>query len=165
MSLPPLPDIFGNYVLGEFNEVAAPAAIDWMPQTPGWYVLAAALGGLFLRWGWRRLAHWYRNRYRREAKQRLQALTLGQDTVVEVNRLLKLTAMAAYSRQQVASLSGEEWTQFLNAQCNPAPFSQHHCALLAEGIYRQPEEDSAAASSLLQASLSWVEHHRSRYDA
>ena len=29
MSAPPLPDIFGNYALGEFVEVVAPNAISW----------------------------------------------------------------------------------------------------------------------------------------
>ena len=30
MSLPPLPETFGNYALHEFSEVASPDAISWL---------------------------------------------------------------------------------------------------------------------------------------
>ncbi len=33
MSLPPLPETFGNYALHEFSEVASPDAISWLPQS------------------------------------------------------------------------------------------------------------------------------------
>ena len=164
MSLPPLPDIFGNYVLGDFNEIAAPPPIDWLPQTPGWYAVAAALLFLFSRYSWRRLRHWYRNRYRREARIRLQALEGSEDIVADVNRLLKLTAMAAFSRQEVARLSGDKWTQFLNSQCQPTPFDDGDCQLLGAGVYQGRSVDSSSGSRLLRASLNWVDQHKNRYD-
>ena len=164
MSLPALPEIFGNYVLGDFNEVVSPAPIDWLPQTPGWYVVAAALLALAARYGWRRLRHWYRNRYRSEARRRLRALEDAENPLAEVNRLLKLTAMAAFSRQQVASLSGEAWTQFLNAQCQPTPFDHEDCKLLSAGVYEGAGVDATSGTRLLQASLRWVDRHKNRYD-
>lgn len=164
MSLPPLPDIFGNYALGDFNEVVSPPAIDWLPQTLGWYVVAAILLIWLSRRAWYRLQHWYRNRYRAEARQKLGQLSHSDALVTEVNRLLKLTALAAFTRQQVASLSGQHWTSFLNGQCEQAPFDETLCQLLASGVYEGQAVDAAAAKRLLQASLNWVEHHRNRYD-
>lgn len=165
MSLPPLPDIFGNYALGAFNEVVSPPAIDWLPQTPGWYAVAAALLLLLLRRGWFALRHWYRNRYRREALRRLQALEGADDLAAALNQLLKLCAMAAFSRSQVASLSGPEWPDFLNALCDTPPFTGADSEVLAIGIYRRDALDPERRRQLLAAADSWVRQHRNRYDA
>ena len=165
MSLPPLPDIFGNYALGDFNEVVSPPAIDWLPQTPGWYVVAAVLGLVLLRRLWRALLHWQRNRYRGEAERRLARLALDHDLPVRVNEILKLSAMAAFSRQQVASLSGPEWPGFLNAMCDTPPFDAAACEWLALGVYREDVADSAAAQQLVASARRWVSAHRNWFDA
>ncbi len=166
MSAPPLPDIFGNYALGDFVEVVSPAAISWLPQTAGWAVLAALLAVLLLRYGWRRLRHWYRNRYRREALARLRVIAQSaqQDTLVELNKLLKLTALAAYSREQVARLSGQEWVAFLNQRCASPPFSPEHGRLLAQGVYEGAAVSDATRQALHGACLAWVENHRGAAD-
>lgn len=164
MSLPALPDIFGNYVLGDFNEVVSPPAIDWLPQTPGWYLVAAALLVILGRRLARRARHWYHNRYRSEALRRLRAAENAENAVVEINRLLKLAAMEAFPREQVASLSGTAWTGFLNSQCDSPPFDEHECKLLEDTVYRTASVDADARSRLLRASLDWVTQHKNRFD-
>ena len=164
MSAPPLPDTFGNYALGDFVEVASPAAISWWPQTPGWWWLGAALLGFALYRAWRGLRHWYRNRYRREAASRLQEIAAGTTQaglVADINRLLKITAIAAYSREQVARLSGQEWVDFLNHHCPAAPFSTAQSQLLAEAAYTGYPVDAQAGQQLLNACLVWVQLHES----
>ena len=59
MSAPPLPDIFGNYVLGDFAEVVSPQAISWLPQTIGWAWLGVALLVLLLRYLFKWIRKWY----------------------------------------------------------------------------------------------------------
>ena len=164
MSLPALPEIFGNYALGDFNEVVSPPPIDWWPQTPGWYLVAALMLLWLLRQGGRKLRYWYHNRYRREAAAQLQSLELSPGLVAEVNRVLKLSALAGFSRPEVAALWGEPWTAFLNARCEQPPFSIEQCRLLAEGTYQQQRVDPVAGKALLQASLAWVSQHKNRYD-
>jgi Domain of unknown function (DUF4381) len=164
MSLPALPDIFGNYALGDFNEVVSPPAVDWLPQTPGWYLVGALILFWLARAGWRWLKHWYRNRYRGEAARKLAEVRVSDDIVAEVNRLLKLTALAAFPRPQVAALSGESWTEFLNAQCEQPVFNPEQCQLLALGVYQQQVIAPASGEHLLQSSLAWVNQHRNRYD-
>ncbi|MCB1689200.1 MAG: DUF4381 domain-containing protein [Halioglobus sp.] len=162
MSAPPLPDIFGNYALGDFVEVVPPEAISWLPQTAGWAWLGALLAVVILRYGWRKLRHWHRNRYRREAALRLQQLAQGaahDSWLIELNKLLKLTALAAFSREQVARLSGQEWVAFLNQHCASPPFSPDHCRLLARGVYEGATVPDAMRQSLLVACRQWVEHH------
>jgi hypothetical protein len=167
MSAPPLPDAFGNYALGDFVEVVSPAAISWMPQTAGWAWLAALLLLACLYRGWQWLKHWHHNRYRREARARLQGLSSqgqGEQLVAEVNKLLKLAAMAAYSRERVAGLYGDPWSDFLNRQCAVAPFNAEQTELLAHGAYRSPSLDDSRARALVQASLTWVSEHRETPD-
>jgi len=163
VSAPPLPEIFGNYVLGdEFVEVVAPAAVNWLPQTAAWAWLGAALGVLLLRLAWRRLRRWHRNRYRREAAARLQALAAAPrdgDWLGEVNRLLKLTALAAFPRERVARLHGRDWVEFLNSRCAAAPFSAAQQDLLAAGVYARATPAEPARRALLGACRQWIECH------
>jgi hypothetical protein len=163
MSAPPLPDIFGNYALGDFVEVTSPAAIDWWPQTTGWALLGGVLAVLLLRRLWQSARRWYRDRYRREALARLDALGsagTGMPAPGEVNQLLKLTALAAWSRERVARLSGPEWTEFLNRSCASPPFDATLAALLATGPYTSPSVDPETSRRLLQASRQWITEHR-----
>jgi hypothetical protein len=162
VSAPPLPEVFGNYVLGEFVEVVSPGSVSWLPQTAGWAILGVVLAGGLLRFGWRRLRRWYGNRYRREAAARLAQFDThepGEYWLVEINKLLKLTALAAYPREQVAPLSGVEWVDFLNRQCPEAPFSPEQGELLATGTYKPTQLGDPARQRLLAASLTWVRTH------
>ncbi|MCB1676591.1 MAG: DUF4381 domain-containing protein [Halioglobus sp.] len=168
MSAPPLPEAFGNYALHDFVEIVSPPAVNWLPQTAGWWWLGGAVL-VFIAWrAWRCLRHWYRNRYRREAAARLRALSPTAGTAVrieDINRLLKLTALVAYPRGTVARLSGEQWVDFLNRQCQSPPFSPQQTRLLALGAYRDQALDTTCARALLDASLAWVREHRGRCDA
>lgn len=162
MSTPPLPDLFGNYALGDFVEVVSPAAINWLPQTAGWALVGAALLALLLRYSRQRLRRWYCNRYRREAAARLLQLaqTTARDSwLIELNKLLKLTALAAFSREQVARLSGQAWVDFLNQQCPSTPFSAEHGRLLALGVYQSANLVETTRQDLLAACLNWVRNH------
>ena len=163
MSAPPLPPTFGNYALGDIAEVVAPPAIDWLPQTPGWYLVLAIVLAFAARRAWRALRKWYRNRYRREALTRLRELAdAGDDSIAlarGANTLLKLTAMAARSRAEVASLTGAAWVSWLNAQCPGAVFGAREAQVLVEGSYRELPLDEETRASLFSAMARWITDH------
>ncbi len=96
MKPPPLPPAFGNYALGDLAEVVPPEPVSWLPQTTGWAVLGLIGLGFALRYAWRRLQRWHRNRYRREASGQLHAMAAQDDGTLtaQVNRLLKLAVLA-----------------------------------------------------------------------
>jgi hypothetical protein len=168
MSAPPLPEAFGNYALGDFAEVVAPPAISWLPQTAGWKWVGILLLAAVLYRAGRYAARWYRNRYRREAAARIRALPDSADPsalVAELNRLLKLTTLAAWPREDVARLSGDEWVNFLNRQCPAPAFDVRQSQLLATGAYCPDVPDVETRENLLAASLAWVEQHRNPRDA
>ena len=85
--------------------------------------------------------------------------------VGELNRLLKLVALVAYSREKVARLSGEPWAEFLSRQCEAPVFSAKQLRLLATGSYQTVSIDDAAAQGLVDASLQWVLEHRGASNA
>lgn len=98
----------------DFNEIVPAAVVDWMPQTVGWYVLAVALGIVLSRRLFRAWRQWLRNRYRREALRRLDAIAAQTAlSLPAINALLKTTAMVAASREEVASLTGKAWLNWL----------------------------------------------------
>ncbi|MEH6567631.1 MAG: DUF4381 domain-containing protein [Halioglobus sp.] len=163
MSAPPLPEVFGNYALGDFVEVVPPGAIDWLPQTLGWQITAIMAASFSARTIFRKLRSWYQNRYRREAAERLrkiEQITEGDKLIMELNRLLKLTALVAYSRETVAKLSGAPWADFLNDQCAAPVFTSSQMALLAKGSYQRMDIDKTATDGLLEASAQWIVEHR-----
>jgi len=167
MKPPPLPDNFGNYALGDFIEVVAPAEVSWWPQTAGWVWLGGFLAAYLLYSGWRALKRWHRNRYRREARRRLAQLSLAPADAARVtaaSEILKITALAAYPRARVASLSGRDWTAFLNSRCEGEIFDAELSGLLAEAQYREASPSASQHAALLQACRHWVTQHRTPTD-
>ena len=163
MSAPPLPEVFGNYALGNFVEVVPPGPIDWLPQTLGWQIAAIVATVFATRYIFKKLRYWYQNRYRTEAAERLkkiEQIAEGDRLIMELNRLLKLTALVAYSRETVAKLSGTTWVDFLNDQCAAPVFTNRQVSLLARGSYQRMDIDKTAIDGLLHASARWIEEHR-----
>lgn len=167
MNAPPVPEVFGNYALKDFSEIVYPQNISWIPQTLGWKCLGVLLLALLLYYLSRKIRKYYQNRYRREGTARLKAAQLSatpQGLISELNTLLKLVAMVAYPRAEVASLSGRAWSSFLNKQCAEPVFTKQQQEILGSGSYRQTALDPVSAKDLIQASLNWIDSHRGVQD-
>ena len=155
MALPELPETFGNPALGEIAEIVPAAGISWTPQTPGWYVIGLIVLFFVGRRVWRVLTRWYRNRYRREALRRLGQAGL---TTRAVNETLKLAAITASSREEVAPLSGSDWTHWLQGRCESPVFSDASLTELGERLYQ--DAAGAAERSLIAEAQTWLKTHR-----
>ena len=167
MKAPPVPEVFGNYALKEFSEIVYPPDISWMPQTLGWKIIALGLLIFLSYYLSQKLRSYYHNRYRREGLARLKNAQLNgnsQDLIRQLNHLLKLVAMTAYPRVEVASLSGQSWSAFLNKQCAEPVFTRQQEDILGTGSYRQIVLDEQSAQDLIHASLAWISSHRSAQD-
>lgn len=159
--------------LQNLNAIVLPAPVDWWPLAYGWYVVFGivliAIGWFGYRW----VQHWISNRYRRAALQELQLL--AEDIQSEVKRdaclrqipiLLKRTALSAYPREQVASLSGQDWFDFLNSNARKPSFTASTLNTLDKISYSSGELgeiDTQAITALLNASRQWLNHHQSKY--
>jgi hypothetical protein len=133
-------------------EPAPPEAVPLTPQTWGWAVLgvmAVAAAGWLI---WRRLAVHRSNAYRRAALGELASAA----TATEVAEILRRTALAAYPRADVASLTGTAWVAFLErsgAEDWPSDAARQIC----EAPWR--DETAPPAPALRTAAERWTRRH------
>jgi len=130
--------------LAGLADIVTPPPVSWLPQTWGWAVLGAVLLVLlaWMLWRWRKRRE--ANRYRREALSELSEIP-----VAEIPALLKRTALAAWPRDKVAALSGEQWVAFLQVS---GPLAD----LLNDAEYRSTSVSSEEAKT---EAKHWIENH------
>lgn len=146
--------------------VAAPVA-PWWPLAPGWYLLAS-LFTLLAGWGlWRILRRRRSRRYRGEALAELHALrdcsADAHEVVAGVLLLLKRTALVAYPRVKVASLTGAAWWRFLDRSGAKVRFSSGLGDLAESVVYAQRRVDKSSKHDLkrlYRAAERWIRRHR-----
>jgi hypothetical protein len=147
--------------LDRLHDIAVPPPIPWWPPAPGWY----AVGGVGLVLvgvaGSAAGSRWWRNRYRRAALKELRRLPRGGNLVPALAELLKRTALAAFPRDRVASLTGERWLRFLNETGRTDDFTRDPGTVLGDTEYRpDPLLAEAEAARLIDIARHWIAHHR-----
>ena len=160
-------ETFGNYLVHGIDEIMLPEAITWWPSAPGWKVLGLILLAWLLLRVVRLVRYWWRNRYRREALRQLNQLqqkagSEGLDVVASLPHYIKVTALQAYPRAEVASLSGENWLLFLDAHyCGPS-FAEGTGRKLLAVSYLPRERwqlDENESDQLIQMARQWIAKH------
>jgi len=159
-----------NLGLENLHEILLPEPVSWMPQTIGWY---AVFGGILFLAGWwihRRLRRFRTNRYRRSALAELAVIewNLQQpekraEALAEIPVLLKRTALSAFPRTDVASLSGNEWLVFLDRTMGDSQFGGGVGRLLPELAYAPSGRTSGlpdeTLGQLLRLVRLWIKNH------
>ncbi|MEN7972330.1 MAG: DUF4381 domain-containing protein [Verrucomicrobiota bacterium] len=136
--------------LNDLYDIVVPEPVSWWPLAPGWWILIAvvvAASGYLL---FRHLQYRRENAYRREALRQLDDVNSAAETV----SILRRTALAAYPRKASASLSGEQWIEWLESTANlPLP---ENVKTTFEGIYSETEPDYEA---LRNYARQWILQH------
>ena len=161
-------DTFGNYLIHGIDEIIVPDAIPWWPSAPAWKVLGVIMVLLLIAQTIRWAKHWWRNRYRREVLRQLEQLqhqagTRLQDVVAMLPYYIKVTALQAYPREDVASLSGPDWLSFLDANYSGPAFSADTGKKLLSVSYLPREQwqmDDTESQKLIEMSRQWIARHR-----
>ncbi len=155
--------------LDRLHDIVVPAPVPLWPPAPGWLVLAAALallGAALVLWAHRRRQ---RNRYRVEALAELDRLRSETSGLAAAERagallvLLRRTALSAYPRRELASLSGPDWWRYLDERDREARFAEGRGArleALAYGAVVEPATEETLRD-LVGAVESWIRAHRS----
>ncbi|MBW2367165.1 MAG: DUF4381 domain-containing protein [Deltaproteobacteria bacterium] len=166
----PLDDAFGNPVIRGIEEIRQPDPVPWTPVAPGWI----CVGGILLLLGlwvlFRRFRRWRQNAYRREALSEITRLQKnkaenGHQVLRSLPGILKETALNAYPKVEVASLTGEKWLDFLERRCPGAGFKRETGRHLVTIAYHDPKSWSITdkeASEILVFVRRWIRRHHRR---
>nr|WP_314071642.1 DUF4381 domain-containing protein [uncultured Roseococcus sp.] len=127
-----------------------PSPISLWAATPAWYVLGALILLVLLGLSWLGWRAWRRRAYRREALRELEAA----QAPAEIAIVLKRTALAAWPRASVASLTGAEWASWLRASAPRARLTEAMAQRLAELAYLPVMPPGAK-----DAARNWIRRH------
>lgn len=134
-----------KYSLDKLRDIVPPDAPPLWPLATGAWLLLAMLASIAFILIYQRRQARKRDAYRRAGL----ALLDGVSSVHDVSVVLKRVALAAYPREQVASLYGEDWADFLRQTCH-----RHDCSLVV-----QAKPDDPANSEIIQLAGRWIRHH------
>ena len=149
--------------LQNLNDIVMPTAVPWWPPAPGWYVVGAVVL-LLVAWLLIRVARrWVENRYRREALRELRRIRAESTAVPELPALLKRCALSAWPREQVASMTGPAWHEFLDQSAAMDRFRMGQGEALERLSYAAGGRHGLTESELhdvFEASETWLRTHR-----
>ena len=133
--------------LDNLKDIVIPDAPSLWPPSPGLWVVLTAIAVVLMLFGYRLYLHWHRNRYRKAGLHLLDEAA----TEYEVSVILKRVALAAYPREQVASLHGAEWVAFLRKTSPRCSFSENFGG----------DQSRKVGQALMDSAAGWIKHHRS----
>lgn len=144
-------------LLEQLKDIHYPESISWWPLAPGWYVLGAILI-LFVFF----ICFWSVRLYRKlkkrkkllklfeELKERAKKESHSAQIWAELSAFLKRFTLLLYPRQDVSSLHGKAWLQFLNAKGHTEDFTgEIGCLLISIPYQTTPSEKAEALLELI----------------
>lgn len=155
--------------LDHLHDIVMPPPVSWWPLASGWYWILVFVLFLFLVQLAKWFIHWQHNLYRREALAELSRRETELENpahraaaLLELSELLKRTALTTFPREQVASLTGKEWFDFLDQTARTPVFCDGHGAMLESAI-RDPRVaaslDEGKLRELVSIVRDWIAHH------
>lgn len=151
-------------LLTQLKDIHEPEAIGIWPMAPGWWIVSIALLLIIISsiYAWRK--HVKNSAWKKEAIKAIEQLeqrtnrNSAQETVRQINRIIKQIALYKVQDPSISALTGEPWAEFLHTFLGGGKrsmvFTDAQIALLAEGQYQQaPTIDIQA---LLSSAQQWV---------
>lgn len=149
-------------LLAGLEDIRIPEPVSYMPQTIGWVVLAGLIVTVCSLALWALQRHRAANAYRRQALRALDQLerASAEVRVTRTAAILRGTALVAFPRGEVASLTGEDWSDFLN-KTGRAVFERDGDHVLLMSVYSEkPDIASRDAELFVSNAKLWITSHR-----
>ena len=135
--------------------IVYPGPISMFPETLGWQLLGAWFLTCVLLILIDQVRRYRANRYRREAIRLVSRLNVElPNTAAKIATLVKRTAIAAFPREEVASLTGKDWQAFLE-QSAARKLSLEEVEVLASAAY----DPGVSAKKAQSAAIKWIRLH------
>ena len=155
--------------LDRLHDIVVPDPVGWLPLAPGWIALLGIAALILCALGWRARLRYRATAYRRAAltelsmlQERAQSASDKQQIVGQLAALLKRVALAAYSRSDVASLSGDRWLEFLDKTGGTSTFRRGPGRSLCDLAYSARACEAAHATeidALFGCARHWIRDH------
>lgn len=144
-------------LLDLMHGIVEPSAVSWLPQTEGWWVLVGWLLFVCVLGAVKWLARRRRNRYRRASLRSLAGIEVeAPGAAAEIAAILKRTALAAFPRNEVASLTGPDWAEFLSRTAAGDTRVTDSAPAIARAAYH----GDIRAAEIIEPAKRWVKLHR-----
>lgn len=150
--------------LSQLRDIHLPEPVSWWPPAPGWWAVAIAC--IVLPLLVMLLRRWHRaRRWRREAcaaiaqlrQQHRQRPETGREVVARLSVLMRRVATTRFPADEVASLNGEPWLQFLDRQSKKGhTFQQGAGRLLMDAPYQAKHVNIPEVEQLLELCERWI---------
>ena len=140
------------YQLFELMEPLEPAEpVSMFPQGPGWWVLLGTILLIVAIMAGRHYYRRYQNRYRLYAIAEVQALN-DDYSPLDISAILKRCLLSHTPRNEVASLTGDSWCEYLNARAD------HQITFT--NFYRLRDSDEFDPQALKQQAIYWLKNYK-----
>jgi len=156
--------------LDRLHDIVVPVPAPWWPPAPGWYWVLGFVFILILILAVRGFIRGQHNRYRREALAEFARLEPGLNVIgqrgaalLALSELLKRTALTAFSREAVATLTGARWFDFLDRTATGANFSGGLGMMLENSVYDARTADTLDDRKLQELTAAirhWIRYHK-----
>ena len=150
--------------LSKLRDIHLPEPVSAWPPAPGWWILAILSISLIIWISWKL---WKRYQQRHLLRISNRTITeLQQDyanhqnshlLIKQYSMLLRRIALARFPRQQVASLTGTTWLEFLDKSAATNLFNSEIGQLLLNGPYQKPGTKISQIDELTTAIKLWIE--------
>ncbi|RJE72809.1 DUF4381 domain-containing protein [Reichenbachiella sp. MSK19-1] len=133
-----------------------PPPIPFAFETVGWSILAVLIVMMLLILIFFQIRKYVRNRYRREAIKEMEALQ--EAPLLSSFLIIKRVAIQVFGREEVATLHGREWLEFLEKSAKGVELLRYE-----EGIYDVLYADQSMTDATQQDIMSnvkkWIRTH------
>jgi hypothetical protein len=150
--------------LAKLHEISPPPDISWLPQTIGWQLILLCLLAYGLYRIYLKYDKWLKNAYRREALKYLDSLNNKSVDISQIPVIIKRTALYGFDRKEVSDLSGSDWEQWLDKNCDGVSFSDKLEGVLSYLAYSpNPSLDNEKLAELKTQVSYWITNHGGHY--
>jgi hypothetical protein len=155
--------------LDRLQDIVTPEPVSWWPPAGFWWLVFAMIVVWGIYYVVLAVHRWIQNAYRRQALHELheieqQSSAHGQDgaILVRLSSLLKRVALVSFPRQEVASLSGEDWLTFLSQSCDQVDFLHGPSRKLGSASFDAGTTLGSEADwqEVISASRTWIGDHQ-----
>lgn len=150
----------------QLHDIHLPDPAGWWPPAPGWWILAVLLSVLLI---WLVRITWQWLKYQRWRKRVLNEFS-HFESIDEVQFLTQITeklrqlAITVYPEQEVASLTGKHWLEFLDSHAEHKGFAEQPAKLIIEAPYSGQQVNLSPQQNrqLIQLTRHWAKHNTRR---